>query len=1305
MLALRTGRADSAIERSAAACSLVRALLTTGLAVVAMFAVLGVWSGRADAALSTSPLPGSSFQAADGNQDDPDGGGSLTDWQNYAGSAVTVLDAPLPGVGNDTFYSGKINEPDTWALETIAGGVTPGKANALASSVLLDPLTQDTFFYFSFIRESDSNAETHYSLELRKLTTTWVNSQGTTIPCRSNGDLLLVFAVNASTKNVTFSAFTWTSSAPGPAECPQGRVGTYDAVVLGANVQGHMNFDGAGQPGDITNYLATSVFGNTLEAGRFGEGAINLSNTIGAGSNPCFNFGEAQFFSLSSNSFASAMQDMITPAPISVRNCSATGTKWRDDNFNGTRDNGEPGLAGWTFWVDYDDDGVIDANEPSGVSGPTGAYTISGINPTGSGYPSNVSYRIHEKAPNGVTGYTCTYPGIATLGGGVDGHGCYWSATFATSGNQAGFDFGNAPPADLSVVKTPDTQTVDAGDAISFTMVTTNTGLGTAKGVTLSDPLPDGVDWTITAQTDQTDPLECSISGAGNDQVLSCAYGDLASGASRSVTVSATTSFDACAVYDNSATVDATNTPPDDDAGQITCLKPDLGTDKAALNVVVDAGDDVAFTITTTNGGPGTAKGVTLHDDLPAGVTWSISSQTDQTDPLECAVTGLPDAQDLDCAYGDLAAGESRTVTVIATTSFDSCAVYDNTATVDASNAPADSDSATISCQAPDLSVTKTPDGHTVNAGDPISFTIVTANGGPGTAKDVKLHDDLPTGVTWEIGSQSDQTVPLECAIGGAPGSQALACEYGDLASGASRTVTVTATTSFSACATYDNSATVSATNSPSDTDAGQITCRKPALLVMKTPASQTVDAGDPVSFTVITSNGGPGTAKDVKLHDDLPAGLTWAITSQSDQCAISGAPGSQDLDCNYGDLAVSVSRSVTVSAATSFEACTVYDNTATASAANAPSDSDDASVACRKPSVSIEKLTSTPTINAGDVAKFSVKVSNGGPGTAKDVVVEDLLPAGPVWSFDGAAPAGCSIADVSVGGSTRQKVTCSLASMAVTSFTFDVKATTSQADCAVYDNTATGTGSNTGPIVPASATVVCRKLPAISIDKSGPATAVAGDRVTYALAVTNSGPTSYAEGLVVVSDALCEAPPALSSKGADATPATLDPGETWLYTCTVQTQLGQTVVNNVGVVNGTDINGNKASALDGADTLLSQPVVAQAAPPVVVAGTAKLRGPSGCLLKPTAKVSVTGRQILSVRFVLDKKTLKTVTKPDKQGRFSVTIVRKKAKPGSHRVQAIVRFKPASKTKARTLQLRFSRCGEVKPARAKGFTG
>ncbi len=40
------------------------------------------------------------------------------------------------------------------------------------------------------------------------------------------------------------------------------------------------------------------------------------------------------------------------------------GTKWNDLNGNGVRDAGEPGLAGWTIYVDANDDGTLDPGEP-----------------------------------------------------------------------------------------------------------------------------------------------------------------------------------------------------------------------------------------------------------------------------------------------------------------------------------------------------------------------------------------------------------------------------------------------------------------------------------------------------------------------------------------------------------------------------------------------------------------------------------------------------------------------------------------------------------------------------------------------------------------------------------------------------------------------------------------------------------------------------------------------------------------------------------------------------------------------------
>ena len=53
---------------------------------------------------------------------------------------------------------------------------------------------------------------------------------------------------------------------------------------------------------------------------------------------------------------------------------SVSGTKWEDVNGDGTRDPGDDGLAGWTFYVDYDDNGNLDPGEPSDVSDVNGDY-------------------------------------------------------------------------------------------------------------------------------------------------------------------------------------------------------------------------------------------------------------------------------------------------------------------------------------------------------------------------------------------------------------------------------------------------------------------------------------------------------------------------------------------------------------------------------------------------------------------------------------------------------------------------------------------------------------------------------------------------------------------------------------------------------------------------------------------------------------------------------------------------------------------------------------------------------------------
>ena len=93
-----------------------------------------------------------------------------------------------------------------------------------------------------------------------------------------------------------------------------------------------------------------------------------------------------------------------------------------------------------------------------------------------------------------------------------------------------------------------------------------------------------------------------------------------------------------------------------------------------------------------------------------------------------------------------------------------------------------------ITCQKPSVTVTKTPDNQTIDAGADAEYTITLANSGPGVATGATPSDPLPASGNWSI---SQAVNAGTCAITGAVGSQTLNCTFGDLVSGATRTLKV----------------------------------------------------------------------------------------------------------------------------------------------------------------------------------------------------------------------------------------------------------------------------------------------------------------------------------------------------------------------------------------------------------------------------------------------------------------------------------------------------------------------------------
>src|SRR5206468_2605261 len=243
---------------------------------------------------------------------------------------------------------------------------------------------------------------------------------------------------------------------------------------------------------------------------------------------------------------------------------------------------------------------------------------------------------------------------------------------------------------DVTVTKAAAQITISAGDQATYTITVTNNGPGDAANVTLTDTVPGAVaapGWTVGG----ANGASCAPNPVAGGTLLTCNFGTVAAGQSRTITLTATTTPANCPVINNSAHVSASNEAAaqqgNNDAGpvpiNVNC--PDVTVTKAAAQITISAGDQATYTITVTNNGPGDATGVTLTDTVPSAVAapgWAVGGANGG----DCTPNPVAGGSLLTCTFGTVAAGQSRTITLTATTTTANCPVINNSAHVAATN-------------------------------------------------------------------------------------------------------------------------------------------------------------------------------------------------------------------------------------------------------------------------------------------------------------------------------------------------------------------------------------------------------------------------------------------------------------------------------------------------------------------------------------------------------------------------------------------------------------------------------------------
>ncbi len=409
-----------------------------------------------------------------------------------------------------------------------------------------------------------------------------------------------------------------------------------------------------------------------------------------------------------------------------------------------------------------------------------------------------------------------------------------------------------------------------------------------------------------------------------------------------------------------------------------------------------------------------------------------------------------------------------------------------------------------------DLGITKTGDPSPVAASGNITYTLIVTNNGPTTAANVTVTDTLPAGVTFQSAVPSQGTTDNS--------SNVVTWDVGDLAYGASANLTIVASVQTEPGATLSNTATVYGAypdpNPDNDTDSTTtkvVSSEESDIEITKIDMPDPVAVGGTLTYVLTVTNNGPADASMIFVTDTLPAGVTFQSATPSQGTADNT---SNIVDWDVGDLAYKASANLTI-VVTAPEEPGVITNTATvygeydeADETNNDITEDTTVTEITDADLVITKIDMPDPVDATKDMTYVLTVTNNGPATATSVNVTDTLPPGVTFKST-TPPVG--IYDDSLG-----TVTWNIGDLAVgasSSLTILVAAPGYEG---VITNTAAVTGAEDDPVeennIATASTRVIRpvtpKIIDLTITKSDdPDPVITGENLTYTLTVGNNGP------------------------------------------------------------------------------------------------------------------------------------------------------------------------------------------------------
>ncbi len=389
---------------------------------------------------------------------------------------------------------------------------------------------------------------------------------------------------------------------------------------------------------------------------------------------------------------------------------------------------------------------------------------------------------------------------------------------------------------------------VTVGQSFDYIIKATNISSMALSNVTVTEAVPSN--FTLASS---------SVEGANGVYNL----GTLNAGESKSIvmkgTAGAVGSINSCASATYATALCST----------IAVVQPALQISKTITPEAILNCQPINMTVTVKNTGSGTASNVRVTDTLPAGLTLAGGGTS------------------FDEAVGDLAPGATKTITKELKAA--NTGRFENVASAKADGvASINSEKVAVVVKQPKLEVACKAGGK-IMMGRKGCYEITVKNAGDAISQATKIAVTLPAGAT--VASMSD---------GGKDGAWII----GDLAPGASKTVTVCLTSSTLGSLPVSTTVTGNCA-APASTNCSIDVIGVPDIGTLVDDADGVVTVGNNHTYRVEVSNQGQVPLTNVKTIVALPAGLEFV--SSADGKLVNGK-----VEFNFGTLAVKGTRTAT---------------------------------------------------------------------------------------------------------------------------------------------------------------------------------------------------------------------------------------------------------------------------------------------------------------------------------------------------------------------------------------------------------